>query len=116
MSGPPASARGSASVLVVVMIGWVVLLGLAGAFVSGTVAAHRRAQSAADLGALAGAVARERGEPACPVAARVAGSNGARLVDCRVDAGHVVVAVVVDGPRFAGHGFAPHGRARAGPA
>ncbi|MCP6423098.1 pilus assembly protein TadG-related protein, partial [Klebsiella pneumoniae] len=53
---------GSASLLVVTLSGVVLLVGLAAAFVTATAAAHRRAQSAADLSALAGAVARQRGE------------------------------------------------------
>lgn len=110
------NARGSASLLVVVLTGLVVLLGLAGAFVTATVVAHRRAQSAADLAALAGAAARESGRSGCEVASRVAAANGGRLVVCRSEGTQVVVSVTVEGPRFAGRGFTPEGRARAGPA
>ena len=75
---------GSASLLVVTLSGVVLLVGLAAAFVTATAAAHRRAQSAADLAALAGAVARQRGEDACGGAADVARGNGAELTACEV--------------------------------
>ena len=59
---PPQGQRGSASLPAVTLSGVVLLLGLAAAFVTATAAAHRRAESAADLAALAGAVAGQRGE------------------------------------------------------
>ena len=90
----------------VTLSGVVLLLGLAAAFVTATAAAHRRAQSAADLAALAGAVARQRGEDACTGAADVARRNGAELVVCEVLDDDVRVAVRVPEPRA--------GRARVG--
>ena len=107
--------RGSASLLVVTLSGVVLLLGLAAAFVTATAAAHRRAQSAADLAALAGAVARQRGEDACSGAADVARGNGAELRACAVLGDDVSVTVRVASPELAGHTWQVFGRARAGP-
>jgi secretion/DNA translocation related TadE-like protein len=107
---------GSASLLVVTLSGVVLLLGLAAAFVTATAAAHRRAQSAADLVALAGAVAQERGDDACSSAADLARGNGAELVACEVLADDVRVTVRVPGPTLVGHDWEVIGRARAGPA
>ena len=106
---------GSASLLVVALTGVVLLLGLAGAFLTATGAAHRRAQSAADLAALAGATAGQRGGDACAVAAQVADHNGARSAACRVEGDDVVVRVSLVGPEFLGHSWELVGRARAGP-
>jgi secretion/DNA translocation related TadE-like protein len=79
------------------------------------VVAHRRAQSAADLAALAGAEAVQQRRDACGAAARVAAANGAVLTSCSVEVRDVVVTARVTGPRWLGaHGdFA--GQARAGP-
>ena len=106
---------GSASLLVVTLSGVVLLVGLAAAFVTATAAAHRRAQSAADLAALAGAVARQRGEDACGGAADVARGNGAELTACEVLGDDVRVTVRVPSPELAGHAWQVRGRARAGP-
>src|SRR5690242_19734995 len=79
----------------------------------GLVAARHRAQSAADLGALAGAVrAVEGAGVACPAAERIVRANGARMVACRVEGLDVVVTAQVSGP--AGWGAAEQS-ARAGP-
>ena len=108
--------RGSASLLVVTLSGLVLLIGLAAAFVTATAAAHRRAQSAADLAALAGAVARQRGDDACGGAADMAGGNGAELVTCELLGDDVRVTVRVPSPELAGHTWEVLARARAGPA
>jgi secretion/DNA translocation related TadE-like protein len=111
----PHGQRGSASLLVVALAGVVLLLGLAASFLTATAAAHRRAQAAADLAALAGATARQRGEDPCAAAATVATGNGAGLGGCRLDGADVVVSVMIDGPRHLGHGWRLRGEARAGP-
>ena len=107
---------GSASLLVVALTGVVVLLGLATAFLAATGAAHRRAQAAADLAALAGATAQQHGADACGAAAVVASHNGARATECLVDGDDVVVRVSLSGPEFLGRSWELVGRARAGPA
>ena len=80
----------------------------------GLLVARHRAQSAADLGALAGALRAVEGTGvACPAADRIVRANGGRLVACRVEGLDVVVTVRVAGP--AGWGSAEES-ARAGPA
>ncbi len=112
---PRRSQPGSASMLVISLVGVLVLVGLGAAFVTATAAAHRRAQSAADLAALAGATAAQDGEDACVTAARVARGNDADLVDCAIQGDDVLVTVRVASPELAGHGWPVVGRARAGP-
>lgn len=78
---------------------------------------RHRAEAAADLGALAGAVHAVDGEPvACAYAARVAQRMAARLVSCRLNGWEVLVEVSVT-PAITLPGVgAARGRARAGPA
>lgn len=113
---PGRDERGAAAVLVVALTGLVLLLGLSAAFVTATAAAHRRAQGAADLAALAGAGALARGRDPCAASGVIAVDNGARVRSCTVLGADVLVEVVVSGPRWWGHGWEPRGRARAGPA
>jgi secretion/DNA translocation related TadE-like protein len=91
------------------------LVGSALGVVAALVRAHRMAQTAADLSALAAAVAHQRGGPACGEAARVAQANGADLAACHADGAAVEVAVVVTGPRWLGQHGDLEGTARAGP-
>jgi len=107
------SERGSATVYAVPLLAALLAITAALAWAGGTVVAHRRAQSAADLAALAGA---SRPESGCRAAAANAGPNGARLVDCRVEGGHVWVTVEVVGPALAGREPRLRARAHAGPA
>jgi secretion/DNA translocation related TadE-like protein len=109
--------RGSASL-------WVLGVGLAVLLFAGAVAAagsvlvaKHRAQAAADLGALAGAVhAAEGPDVACAWAGQVTEGNGASLVECLVDGLDVVVTVNVE-PAGVGRAVGPaRARARAGPA
>lgn len=119
MTGPARAAeRGAASVLVVAMAGLLMLVGAAAGVVGAIVAAHRVAQSAADLAVLAGAatLADQRGRDPCAAAGEVAAANGARLGSCAVEGSDVLVEVVVDGPRWLGQDQDLSARARAGPA
>ncbi len=78
-----------------------------------TVLARHRAQSAADLGALAAAAAVDRGvEGACAAAGDIAGRMGARVEGCHVEAWDAVLTVTV--PVATGTGAAT-AAARAGP-
>lgn len=106
--------RGSGTVLVLALVAVALvvaaMLGLLGSAQLG----RGRAQTAADLGALAGAsrllAGGSPGDP-CPVAAEVVRRNGARLTSCTDEgAGVVTVRVVVRGA--AGSATAS---ARAGP-
>lgn len=83
---------------------------------AGAVLAHRRAQSAADLAALAAATAAQGGSDPCGAAARVARRNHAILRACSVTGWDASVRVSVDGPRMAGMTMRLPARARAGPA
>lgn len=107
------SDQGSASI-------WLLGVGLAVTVFAGAVAmaggaavARHRAQAAADLGALAGAVHAADGvEAACAVAAEIVRANGARPAGCAVAGLDVTITVEVDAP--GGWGTAK-GVARAGP-
>lgn len=107
--------RGSATVLVVMAIG-VVLLCLAGALaLLSAVQASHRARAVADLSALAGAqvlVEADARSP-CEVAAGVARRNGGSLVECSIVGNDVTVSVAT---KTSWPGLGPaHARARAGP-
>lgn len=108
--------RGSATLFAVAVIGVLVLVGAALGVVAAMVHAHRVAQSAADLSALAGAEAQARGRDPCAAAAAVAGANAAVLDSCVVDAPDVRVQVTVTGPRWLGQHHDLSAQARAGPA
>lgn len=83
--------RGSATVLVLTMTVALAFLAVLGVTGSSLLLAHRRAATAADLAALAGAAALQRGEAGCPAAGRVAEANGGRVVTCHVEGDQVVV-------------------------
>lgn len=99
---PPREQRGAATVLAVALLGLLVLLGCALSVVSAMFAAHRSAQTAADLAALAGAAAVMGPQDPCAVATRTAAVNGAALTACVVDGRDVRVTVLVAGPRWRG--------------
>ena len=113
-----AGQRGAATVLAVAMAGLLMLVGAAAGVVGAIVVAHRGAQSAADLAALAGAgaLADPAGRDPCAAAGEVAVANGAALTGCVVEASDVVVEVTVGGPRWLGQEQDLSARARAGPA
>lgn len=102
--------RGAGTVLGVVAVSALLVLGLVLAEVAGLVRAHRRAEAAADLAALAAAQA-----GSCEAAARIATANGATLLGCRVVGHDALVEVGVTPARA----WAPAARltaqARAGP-
>jgi secretion/DNA translocation related TadE-like protein len=108
--------RGAATVLVLAMAGVLLLLGAALAVATAMVAAHRVAQSAADLVALAGARGVAAGDDGCAVARRIAAANGARLTSCAVSGRVVDVEVEVPGPHWLGQTADLSARSRAGPA
>jgi secretion/DNA translocation related TadE-like protein len=97
-------------------MGVLLLVGAALAVVGAMVVAHRSAQSAADLAALAGAEAIAEGAEPCGPAATVAAANGAALDGCAVSGRELLVEVTVPGPRWLGQPHDLSARARAGPA
>lgn len=101
--------------LVIALLGLLMFLGAAMSFVAGVVADHRAAQSAADLSALAGAQALQRGQDPCAAANRIAAANGASVRSCDVSGEEVVVDVTVEARSYAGYSPEVTGRARAGP-
>ena len=106
---------GSATVWVLATGIVLVLAAVAFAMAGAATVARHRAQAAADLAALAGALLAGDGEEAaCQRAADVSARNGARLADCRLEGFDVVVAVEVAPARIVGIGVA-RGAARAGP-
>jgi secretion/DNA translocation related TadE-like protein len=73
---------GSASLLMVGVMGVVTMLGSAAIVVAGYLAAHHRARDAADLAALSGAAAYQQGQNPCRQADRTARGNGATVEHC----------------------------------
>lgn len=114
-SGPTTDDDGSASLLVVVHLTVLLVVGVALAAVAGLYVAERRAQSAADLAALAGAAAVRDGADGCAAASEVAEANDAHLVTCRSEGREIRIRVEVDGPRWAGRQVRLSAQARAGP-
>ena len=107
--------RGAASLLAVALLSVLLLVGAALGAVAAMVWAHRTAQAAADLSALAGAAELQEGQDACGTAGRIAGANHARLTSCQVQGEEVLVEVRVTGPRWLGQEEDLSARARAGP-
>lgn len=108
--------RGAGSVLAVAMMGLLVMVTVAAAGVVGVIAAHRTAQAAADLAALAGAAALQDGGDACQQAASVARRNRADLTGCEVQGWNVAVVVTANTARLPGGMLDLRARGRAGPA
>ena len=106
---------GAGTVLALSFLGLLTFVGVAVAGVVGVVAAHRAAQGAADLAALAGATTLQDGGDPCDRARSIAARNGARLAGCVVDDWEVRVSVRASGPRLLGRVTWMPARARAGP-
>jgi secretion/DNA translocation related TadE-like protein len=111
-SGPDRQDRGSASIWLLCAGSVVIAFGLAGALAAAAATARHRAQTAADLGAVAGARYAVAGEAvACARASMIVEANGARMTGCRLDGFDLTVDVELP---VAGLGTV-HGTARAGP-
>ena len=116
-SGPELrrSDDGSATVWVLCAGLVIVLVAAAMAIAGAAVVARHRAQAAADLAALAGALRALDGEPAaCERAAEISTENGAQMTFCRLDGLDLTVTVEVTRPILATAGVA-RASARAGP-
>jgi secretion/DNA translocation related TadE-like protein len=91
-----ANERGSATLVAVAMMAVLLAIALGGSLVGSAVIARHRAQSAADLAALAAARWVGSGpQAACTWASSVATVNHSRLVACTLDGLDVVVTVDV---------------------
>lgn len=112
------SDRGSGTIWVVAFSAVLWVGGVAAVAVGGVRDARHRADSAADLAALAGAVrVAEGGGAACGRAESIAAESGARVARCRVRGDVVEVSVTVDVVVPMGVGaLKVTSRARAGPA
>ena len=91
--GTAGSEFGSASVLMVGIMGVVVGLSGAALVIAGYAVGYHRARAAADLSALSGAAAFQQGRDPCAQAALTARHNGARVDRCS-QVGDVVDFVV----------------------
>lgn len=110
-------SRGERGVAMVVALGLLAVLVFVAAVSLGTVSivlTHRRAQAAADLAALAGAAALQRGEDPCLAAARIARRHDSALGHCLVEGPTLAVTTTVALPSVLGGRPVP-ARARAGP-
>ena len=108
--------RGSARLFGVSCLAVLLLLGAALGVVAAMVRAHRVAQSAADLAALATADAVGTGRDPCAAGAATAELNGARITSCDLAGREATVQVLVRGPRWLGQTADLAAEARAGPA
>lgn len=107
---------GSASIWILAAMSLVLLAGFVASSVGAACVARHRAESAADLAALAGAARAATGKPdACARAAAVAVANGGQLVACDVLGADVLVTVSVTPPGLPARFGRARGRARAGP-
>jgi secretion/DNA translocation related TadE-like protein len=88
---------GSASVLMMGMVGVVIVLSSAALIIAGYAVSYHRARAAADLGALSAAAAFQQGRDACAQATLTAKQHGAQVERCDVvgDAIDFVVTVRV---------------------
>ncbi|GAB3130398.1 hypothetical protein GCM10027289_14850 [Tsukamurella serpentis] len=100
-----------AAFLIAVIVAVLVLVIDVGAAVS----ARHRAQTAADMAALAGAASAVDPEAACAAAGRLAAANGGSLRGCTVDGFDVAVRVGVSAPLVVFGSGEALATARAGP-
>lgn len=115
---PGARDRGSGTVLVLGAVGVLLAMTVGALWVVSAVVAAHRAQSAADLAALAAAASLVRGQPtaaACGEGAALAARNGGSLTSCRAGPDYSVELVVQVAATVSRVGTAT-ARSRAGPA
>ena len=108
--------HGVATVFGLAMIALLVFVAAVGVGVNALITAHRGAQGAADLAALAGASAQVDGRDPCGVAAHIASANHAQLTSCTLGSASVAVQVSVKTMRLFGESHQLRARARAGQA
>lgn len=106
--------HGAATVLGMAMTFLLVVVTIGVACGVSVVRAHRTAQAAADLAALAGARALQDGSDACARASAIARRNQARLRSCDLD-GWTVLVVVDATSRLPVGSVSLPARAKAGP-
>lgn len=107
--------RGAASLFAVACLVLLLVVGSALGVVAAMVRAHRTAQAAADLAALAAASAVGGGRDPCGSGSAIAEANGATQTSCVVEGLEVTVRVEAPGPRWLGQAGDLVAEARAGP-
>ena len=112
----PPGQQGSAAVLAVGLVGVLVAVTALVAALGGMVVDQRRVEAAADLAALAGAAAAQRGNDGCAAARSVARRNDGRVDRCTVAGSVVEVRVVRTGRQVLGRRVTVRSTTRAGPA
>ncbi|HET7388394.1 MAG TPA: Rv3654c family TadE-like protein [Nocardioidaceae bacterium] len=110
------SETGSATMLALTFLVVLATVAAGVAVLGGLLVGQRRVESAADLAALAGARALQRGQDGCAAAARTARANGARQLHCTVSGPVLTVDVGDDLTGLVGRTVSVRARARAGPA
>ena len=108
--------KGVATVMAIGLMGVVLVVTVVAVAIATLVGARHRAETAADLGALAGAVAIRDGSDACGAAARVAAANDGLLASCVLADRTVEITVSVTTGQLLGRRWKLTGVARAGPA
>jgi secretion/DNA translocation related TadE-like protein len=107
--------RGSAAVLGTVLVGVLAAVSVFVAALGGVLADRRRAESSADLAALAAAAALQSGRDPCAAARSVANRNRASVVGCRVAGDTVTVRARFPTRWLLGRAVRVTAEARAGP-
>lgn len=107
--------HGMVTAMTVVVAATLVVLSVAAVAGARVLVTQRRAAAAADLGALAGAIAVQRGQDGCGAVSRLVRRSGARVQQCGVEGDHVRVTVVQDAGTVAGRRVNVAARAHAGP-
>jgi secretion/DNA translocation related TadE-like protein len=108
--------RGAASIFLLAVGLLLVAAGLGGAAIGTARVGRHEARTAADLGALAGAMRAIYGEPAaCGRAAQIVAANGGRITSCTVSGLEIVVRAEVDVRPMPGLVRHAQAAARAGP-
>jgi secretion/DNA translocation related TadE-like protein len=107
--------RGSGAVLGSAVIVVVVAATIMGAVLGAVLVQQRRIESAADLAALAGAAAVQRGDDGCTAAHVAARRNGARLAACLTRGDTVTVTAAQTTTLLFGWPVHQQAHARAGP-
>lgn len=107
--------RGAAAVTALALVGALATVAVLLAHLAGALVTSRRAASAADLAALAGATAVQQGKDGCRAAAWTARRNHAALSSCSLQGQDVLVVVQAPTPALLGTSLAVSARARAGP-
>lgn len=101
--------------VVVALTGVLVTVTIAAAVLGRLLVEHRQAAAAADLAALAGAVAVQHGQDGCAAAAESVGHHGAELRGCTVDGERVRVEAAMPAREVWGRRIQVRATAHAGP-